>query len=573
MKVGKTMHAGLPKTVSEFAELTWKQVEWHMTTLAERKLTSGNLEDWLSDWSLLLSLIEETSARLRTAAALDTQDRDADRRLKEFRKNIWSPAMAANQTLRRKMLDCGLKAPAGFEVPVRQMRADVEVFCEENLPLLNEEKELQNEYDSIVGSQTVVWEGEEITVSRIAAKMADPDRTVRERAWRLKAERQRADGDAIGRVWTRLVSLRNEMAKNAGFDDYRSLRWREMYRFDYTPEDCFQFHDAVETVAKPAVSRIYSRYRSRLGVERLRPWDLEVDPSGKPPLRPFSDVEELTGKASSIFSEIDPQLGKYFQIMREEGLLDLDNRKNKAPHGWCATYPLVRKPFIFMNAVGTQRNVITLLHEAGHAFHVFEMGKLPYYQQLDVPGEFCEVASMAMELLAAPYLAAGESGFYSEEDATRARISHLEKAIVVSWPYCTAMDVFQHWVYTNPLESSDIRNCGKKWAEIWRRFMPVVDWGGLEEDLMNGWQYVPHFFGWAFYALEYAIARLGAAQIWRNAMSNPSEALRKYRKALSLGCTVSLPELFEVAGARFAFDTDTLREAVGLLEQTIEELS
>jgi oligoendopeptidase F len=563
----------LPDTVDEFLGLTWEKIEPHAEELAARGLTAGNLRGWLSDWSHLLSLIDEASARLRTAAAVDTRDRDAGRRFKDFREEIWSPAMDANQKLRMKLLSSGLAAPEGFEIPMLQMRADANTFCEKNLPLSNEEKALQNEYDTILGAQTVKWEGEEFTVSQLATKLADPDRTVREHAWRLRAERQLEDKDALDDVWRRMVELRQKMARNAGYDSYRGLRWEEMYRFDYTPEDCFEFHDAVESVAKPAVRRIYERHRSQLGVRTLRPWDLEADPQGRPPLKPFADVEELKARASAIFHRVDSRLGGYFELMRKEGLLDLDNRKHKAPHGWCASYAFVRRPFIFMNAVGTERNVITLLHEAGHAFHVFEMADLPYYQQLEAPGEFCEVASMAMELLAAPYIGKSEGGFYSDEDAARARIKHLENSIIVSWPYCAAMDVFQHWVYTNPEAASDAANCGKKWAEIWLRLMPVVDWHGLEDVLANAWQYVPHFFGWPFYALEYSIARLGAVQIWRNARVDQRKAVSQYRRALSLGCTVSLPQLFREAGAKFALDKDTLAEAVDLIEEAIDELS
>jgi oligoendopeptidase F len=566
------MSERLPETVDEFMGLGWSEVEGHMSELAQGELRAGNLKGWLSDWSQLLSLIDETSARLRTAAAIDTRDEEAGRRFKEFREQIWTPAMDANQKLRMKLLSSGLTVPQGFEMSLRQMKADAHVFCEENLPLLNEEKALQNEYDTVLGAQTVTWEGEEMTVSQVAGKLGDPDRAVRERAWRLRAERQLADKETIGSIWQELLSLRQQMAHNAGFQDYRALRWEEMHRFDYTPQDCLEFHDAVERVAKPVVGRIYEGYRSQLGVDRLRPWDLDADPQARPPLKPFASVEELEERASAVFRNLDTQLGEYFEVMRKEKLLDLENRKHKAPHGWCATYPLVRRPFIFMNAVGTERNVITLLHEAGHAFHVFEMAGLPYYQQLDAPGEFCEVASMAMELLAAPYIVKSRGGFYSDEDGARARKKHLENAIAVSWPYCTAMDAFQHWVYMNPGEASLITNCDKKWGEIWLRFMPVVDWDGLEIALLNGWQSVPHFFGWPFYALEYSIARLGAVQIWRNARTDKRKALSQYRSALSLGGTASLPELFETAGARFALDAETLREAVSLIEETIVDL-
>ncbi len=566
------MHDRLPQTAREFESWTWPEIEPFMRELAERKLSARNLDEWLSDWSRILSLLEETSARLKVRASTDTSDREAERRHLEFEEKVWSPSTACDQKIRENFIESSLAPPAGFEIPLRNMKAEVELFREENMPLLTEENQLENEYNKVVGGQTVEWDGEEITLSRLAAKLALPDREVRERAWRLSIERQMVDRQKIDKIWARLVALRHEMALNANLQDYRAFHWIDARRFDYTPEDCLRFHEAVLSEAVPAVGRIYEKYRSQMGVDKLRPWDLQADPAGKPPLEPFSTARELEEKASAILHSVDPELGSRFESMRSEGLLDLENRKNKAPHGWCTSYPLERKPFIFMNATGRERDVITLLHEAGHAFHVYEMADLPYYHQMEVPSEFDEVASMSMELLASPYLDAREGGFYSEEDAARARVRHLEHAIIVSWPYCTVMDAFQHWVYANPDISVDPRACGAKWSEMWLRFMPVVDWGGLEEALQTRWQYVPHLFGWPLYAMEYAIARLGSVEIWRNATEDRARAVSQYRKALSLGCTVGLRELYETAGARLAFDAGSLGEAVRTLEETMATL-
>jgi oligoendopeptidase F len=567
------MRNTLPRTTQEFSTWTWLQIEPITRELAERTLTAENLEAWLAEWSHLRSLLNETSARLQITASMDTTDTEADAHFATYQEEVFTPALAAEQKIKENLLNSDLAPPQDFEIPMRTMQVEADLFCEENLPLLMDEQKLINEYNKIIAGQTAEWEGEEVTLVHLEAKLQDPDRSTREQAWRLRLERQMDDREAISALWTKLLSLRHQIALNAGFEDYSAFRWQQLHRFDYTPEDILKFHQAIEMVAVPAVRRIYHRYRQCLGGTHLRPWDLEVDPLGRPPLQPFHDIGELEDKAAAIFRRLDPSLGRYFDTMRKERLLDLGNRKDKAPHGWCMTLPLARKAFIFMNAIGWHRDVIMLLHEAGHAFHVFEMAGLKYDQQLDVPAEFLEVASMGMELLAGPYLSANKGGFYSEEDNARARIKHLEDAIIVSWPYIAAMDAFQHWVYTNPEAAIDPATCDSKWVEIWLRFMPGVEWAGLEDALAISWQSIPHFFSWPLSGIEYGIAQLGAVQIWRNVLEDQTDALARYRKALSLGCTVPLPKLYEVAGAKLAFDADTLNQAVTLMETTIADLS
>ena len=566
------MNQPLPETALEFSTWTWADTEPRMRELAARPLTASSVADWLADWSHLRSLVEEASARLEVAAARDTSDSVAEARFNAFREEVYNPAMAADQEIVAHLLESGLTPPPDFEAPLRRMRADADLFAEENLDLLTEEQKLVNTYNRIVGAQTAQWEGEEVTLYELEAKLEDADRATREQAWRLRVERQLADREAIDGVWGDLLAVRREMALNAGFEDYRAFRWQQLHRFDYTPQDCACFREAIERVAVPAAVQIHERYRRCLGVPRLRPWDLEVDPQGRPPLRPFEDAGELELKAATVFQRIDRQLCATFERMQQEGLLDLENRKDKAPHGWCMTYPFARQAFIFMNAVGWQRDVMMLLHEAGHAFHVFEMAGLPYFHQLEVPAEFLEVASMAMELLAGTCLVAEDGGFYSEEDAARARVKHLEDAIIVSWPYIAAMDAFQDWAYTHLDAARDGQRCGEVWAEIWLRFMPGVDWGGLSDALRVSWQAIPHFFGWPLSGIEYGIAQLGAVQVWRNALEDQAAAVARYRRALSLGGTVSLPRLYEAAGARFAFDVDTLRRSIALMESTIAAL-
>jgi oligoendopeptidase F len=288
-------------------------------------------------------------------------------------------------------------------------------------------------------------------------------------------------------------------------------------------------------------------------------------------LRPFESMAELEAKTSAIFHAVDPQLGEYFEIMRREGLLDLDNRKNKAPGGYCTEFPITGCPFIFANSIGVHDDVQTLLHEGGHAFHLFESAALPYGWHIQIPWEFLEVASMSMELLAAPYLTVDYGGFYTPSQAARARIEHLERSLLF-WPYMAVVDAFQHWVYENPSEAIYTENCDSAWSDLWQRFMPGVDWSGLEQEMCTGWQRKAHIHTDPFYYVEYGLAQLGATQVWANALRDQAGAVAAYRRALALGDTASLPELFSAAGARFAFDTGALSEAVDLILRTVQEL-
>jgi oligoendopeptidase F len=561
----------LPRTLPELLQWTWPEIEPWYQDLASRELTAENVLRWLADWSLLKEQTSEMYNRLYVATTVNTADAEAGRRFKIYLDEIYPAASAAEQILKEKLLASELE-PTGFELYLRNIHAEANLFRQVNLPLLAEEQKLNTEYDKIVGAQTVIWEDREVTLSQLRPVYQNPDRAVRERAWRLATERQLADRESINALWVQYLSLRRQLAANADFEDYRAYRWQQLLRFDYTPADCFQFQRAIEDVVIPAARQIYERRRRRLEVESLRPWDLEVDPLGRPPLRPYQDVAELQSKTSAIFHQIDSQLGSYFDAMVSERLLDLENRKHKAPGGYCTSFAVIRRPFIFMNAVGVHSDVQTLLHESGHAFHVFETQYIPHVDQRSTGSEFAEVASMTMELLAAPYLNSENGGFYDEVDAARARMEHLEKAILF-WPYMAVVDAFQHWVYSNPDAAVDPAQCDAQWAALWKRFMPGVDWTGLEQEMMTGWHLKLHIHQLPFYYVEYGLAQLGAVQVWRNALDDQAQSVANYRRALALGGTAAIPELFAAAGAKFAFDAGTLRSAVNLIEATIDKLN
>jgi oligoendopeptidase F len=564
------MISSLPKTAIDFMNWDWRQIEPYFNDLRSRTLTHSGVMDWLSDWSRIRELVEESRWRHYVAKTLDTMNEGAGERYINFLEQVYSPTEKADQELKQMLLSSGFK-PEGFDIQLRNMRTEADLFREENLPLLNEDRKLASGYDKIVGAQTVEWEGDELTLIQLRPILMDPERSKRESAWRLAAARQLADREAINNLWIRLLEIRRQITENAQLSDYRTYRWRKLLRFDYTPKDCSRFHKAIEDVAVPAAMRIYDRRRERLGLKSLRPWDLIVDALKRPPLKPFSETGELETKASNIFQRVDPQLGSYFEIMRQEDLLDLDNRKGKAPGAYCVMFYAARRPFIFMNAVGLHEDVQTILHEAGHAFHDFEISQLPYYHQKKLAMEFAEVGSMAMELLAVPYLNADEGGFYSPKDAARARIEHLEESILF-WPYMAVVDAFQHWVYENIARAVEPANCDEKWGELWMRFMPGVDWSDLEREMVTGWHRKLHLYHEPFYYIEYGLAQLGAVHVWKNALQDQAQAVVQYREALSKGGTLPLPELYRIAGANLSFDAQTLSEVVSLMEHTIDEL-
>ncbi|MBU1749670.1 MAG: M3 family oligoendopeptidase [Chloroflexi bacterium] len=563
------MFTDLPPAPEQLIQWSWSQIEPYYQDLAARPLTADTVTDWLTDWSRLSECAVELELRLVIATTVNTVDQEAERRYNAFLDEIAPSLKVAEQGLKEKLLASDLK-PAGFDLPLRNMRAQADLFREANVPLLTQEAKLCTEYDKIRGAQMVIWEGQELTLAQLSPVYQETDRDRRERAWRLVAQRQLADREAINDLWQRFLPLRRQIAANAGVSDYCAYKWQQLQRFDYTPADCITFAQAIQDAVVPAASRIYERRCQRLGLAALRPWDLDVDPLGRPPLHPFDTTDEFVTRTAAVFHHVDPQLGAYFDRLVREDLLDLESRKNKAHGGYCEFLAASRQPFIFMNAAGVHVDVLTLLHEGGHAFHSLEACRLPYFAQWDSGMEFLEVASMAMELLAAPYLDAAD-GFYTPAQAARARIENLEKTILF-WPYMAVVDQFQHWVYQNPDDALDPAQCDAQWAALWARFMPGVDWSGLEQEMMTTWQRQLHIHQVPFYYVEYGLAQLGAVQVWRNALRDQARAVAAYRRALALGGTATIPELYETAGARFAFDAGTLREAVDLMEETIAAL-
>jgi oligoendopeptidase F len=447
----------------------------------------------------------------------------------------------------------------------------MELFDEANVPLFSELSELTTQWAKVNGAMTVRWEGKEKTPAQLLPFLESNDREVRERAFKLRAQPFIEQRDVLAGIFDRMYDLRQKVARNAGFTNYRDFAHRDKNRFDYTPEDCMRFHVAVEEAVLPAVERINDRRRRRMNLETLRPWDTTVDPAGRPALKPFQDVRTQIDRATSVFANVDPDFHDYFKAMDDARLLDLDNRKGKAPGGFCQTLAYSKQALIFMNAVGIDYDVRTLLHEAGHAFHAVEASRLPLLFQRFPGSEMAEVASMSMELLAAPFIGKQNGGYYSDEEARRSRADMLE-AVILFFPHCASVDAFQHWIYLDEAgRDADARD--RKWLDLRRRFEGMsVDWSGLDNERIARWYQQPHFFGSPFYYIEYGIAQLGALQVWRNSLHDPKGAVRQYREALALGATRSLPELFRAAGARLIFDSDGMRELITLAEEELDKL-
>lgn len=535
----------------------WENLEPLYRALRERPLKcAGCLERLILDRSELDALAEEAHANAYIRMTCHTDDEEAQARHMHFVQHVEPHLKKVRFELDRRIVESPFAQdldPERYGMLLRSLRRDVELFRPENVAIEAEVTKLDTQYSEINGAMTVDYDGQEQTLAQMARYQEETDRSVREQTWRLIAERRLRDAERIEAIYDGMIERRHCIARNAGFNNFRDYQHQRMRRFDYTPAHCEMFQRAVEQVWVPVMRRLNARRAKSLGLAALRPWDLRVDEHGRPPLRPFTDWEDLVARTSRAFHALDPELGAMFDTLRAGGCLDLDSRKGKAPGGYQYQRQFSRTPFIFMNAAGLQRDMQTMVHEAGHAFHSILCKHDPILAYRESPTEFAEVASMSMELLTFPVLGA----FYAPADADRARCSLLEN-IVSTLPWIAQIDAFQHWVYTHPGHSRQERTA--EWLRLNDRFGPSVDWSGVEPALRTGWQRQPHLFGAPFYYIEYGIAQLGAIQMWRLAREDQAKALSLYKKALSLGGSKPLPTLFQTAGLRFDFGPEIMRE-------------
>lgn len=557
-----------------FDPADWSQVQPLIDELRQRDLSSVDaLHDWLADASALADAMGEAGSRANIDHARDTSDTEAEQRYLHFIERIQPQLSEAFFHLQRKFLDCPYRdelTGERFDVLRREWEADVALFRPDNIPLNTELTKLFNQYNQRCGAMTVEYDEREQTLPQLAVYAERNDRAVREETWRLAADRRLEDREAFDDLFEQQLQLRQQVAENAGFEDFRVYIWQDKHRFDYTPQDCLDFADAVAEVVVPAIEQLDRERMQAMGLNALRPWDLSVDPRGRPALEPFdpADVEQLVADTRQLFERLSPVLAEQFRQLKMGENLDLDNRRGKHPGGFQAALPRSKQPFIFMNAVGVQRDVDTLLHEAGHAFHFLESVEhepLNFIRHASL--EFCEVASMSMELLGCDHY----DVFYDDPaDAARAKRKQLEGALRVL-PWIATIDSFQHWLYTNPGHSRAERY--DAWLSIHDRFSStLINWSGLAKQRKAMWHRQLHLFGAPFYYIEYGIAQLGALQVWRNSQRDAARTLDQLTTAFRRGGGVPLPTLFQTAGIHFDFRRETMEPLVETTLETLEQL-
>jgi oligoendopeptidase F len=481
-----------------------------------------------------------------------------------FVENIQPKLSEYNDLINKKIINNDFvdNLPERYEIMIRGIKSDVKIFREENISLQTRLSILGTKYNEIRGKQTVFFEGEEKTLAMMAIYQENTDRKIRESAWRAVTLRLLQDEEEISNIFEEMIGLRNQIAVNSGFEGFQEYMFAAMHRFDYSIKDCLEFHDAIEYSCMPHKHQMNDLRKEKMKLNKLRPWDTSVDIDGKKPLKPFVNADQLISGCSRIFHTMSKELGDFFDLLKENDCLDLDSRKGKAPGGYQYYLQKSRMPFIFMNAAGTQRNLETMIHEAGHAFHSFYSGHLDLINERDSPIEFAEVASMSMELLTHPYW----EEFYKKEDAERARIKHL-KGIIQFMPWMATIDSFQYWIYKNPKHTRIERV--EKWLEIQKRFGSKIEYEGinnedekLEKIIEISWQLQGHLFGAPFYYVEYGIAQLGALQLWKFYKRDKENALRLYKKGLSLGYTKGLTELFTASNLKMSFSKEHVTKLI-----------
>ncbi|QJW91916.1 M3 family oligoendopeptidase [Spirosoma taeanense] len=563
--------------IREDLELTsWDDVKSFYDDLLNRPVTSSiELQQWLMDRSELESYLSENFAWRYIQMTCDTANEDLVNRLNFFIEEIQPPMTAYGNDLDLKAINSPFLSDLtdeGFDVMVRGMKKAIEIFREENIPLQTEMQTEERKYGAIAGAMTVTMTGtdgtpEEMTLPQASDLLQSTDRSVREEAWRKIWERRYQDHVTLDQLFDRLRDLRHKMATNAGFANFRDYSFAALGRFDYTPQDCFNFHESVADAVVPLLNELAEERKQKLSVDPLRPWDAKVDVEGWPALKPFESGSELIEKTITCFDRLDRELGDDLRIMRAMGHLDLESRKGKAPGGY--NYPLeeIGVPFIFMNATSSLRDLVTMVHEGGHAVHSFLTRDLPLKAFRNPPMEVAELASMSMELLSMDHW----DVFFSDPDELRrAKRQHLE-SIIETLPWVATIDKFQHWVYEHPTHSVEERR--EQWARIFDQFADrITDWTGLEKYKEYYWQRQLHLYEVPFYYIEYGIAQLGAIGVWRNYRRDAQRGLAGYKNALSLGYKAPIRDIYAAADVPFDFSREHIRELMRFVWEELEKL-
>lgn len=556
---------------SDFKVTTWEALEPYFKEAQDREINSReDLEQWLYDISELEAVISEDACWRQIKMTCDTTDKSLEESFAFFCMEIQPKLQPYADALNHKLIGSPFTQELDKEkyfTYLRNVKKSIELFREANIPLQAELSVMQQQYGAITGAMTVEVNGQEYTLQQASKFLESHDRALREEVYRKIQERRLQDKEKLDELYTQLVHKRDEVARNAGFANYRDYKFVELGRFDYSKEDCFQFHEAVKLHVVPLVAQINKAKKEKLGIHTLRPWDTEAEPEGVQPLQPFDGGKELLDKTEECFSSLNPFFADCLKKMNSLGHLDLESRKGKAPGGYNCPLAESGAPFIFMNAAGQMGDVTTMVHEGGHAVHSFLAHNLELSAFKEYPMEIAEVASMSMELFTMNHW---DTFFDSKEDLKRAKEHQLERVITI-FPWIATIDKFQHWVYEHPQHTTEERTGA--WMNILNEFSTeTVDFTGLEEYRKNGWQRQLHLFEVPFYYIEYGIAQLGAIGLWKQYIRNPQQALQNYINALSLGGTKTLPRLYEAAGIEFNLSPEYIRSLMEFVKEEMDKL-
>jgi oligoendopeptidase F len=557
---------------ADFKITTWDNLKSYFEELLTRPVNSASdLEKWLRDRSELESVVSEDMGWRYIRMTCFTDNEEYSNAYKDFVQNIQPHMAPLSDQLNKKAIDSpylnSLASRDGYSMMIRNMKKEIEIFREANVPLFTEINTETQKYSQISGAMTVNIDGQEMTLQQASVLLMSTDRAKRESVYRKVQERRLKDKVSLDDLYSSLIKLRNQVAKNADFANFRDYMFKAYGRFDYSPKDCFEFHEAIQSEVVPILNDLAASRKKRLKVDSLRPWDKAVDPEGREALKAFKDGKDLTEKSIEAFQRLDPFLGQCLAIMREMGHLDLESRKGKAPGGY--NYPLaeIGVPFIFMNATSTLRDMTTIMHEGGHAVHNFLTKDLALNDFKSPPMEVAELASMSMELISMDHW----NIFFSDSaELKRAKAEQLED-IIETLPWVATIDKFQHWVYENPAHSQEERKVN--WCRIFDQFADnQTDWSGLQEMKEYMWQKQLHLYEVPFYYIEYGMAQLGAIAVWRNFKRNNKEGLQGYMNALKLGYMKTIPEIYKAAGIRFDFSKSYIRELMSFVREEMEEV-
>ncbi|MEQ8363476.1 MAG: M3 family oligoendopeptidase [Cyclobacteriaceae bacterium] len=556
----------------DFKVTTWEALKPFFDQLMAMDLLSlDQLEEWLKHRSELESIISEDAGWRYIRMTCFTENEEHRKSYQDFVENIQPHMSPLSDALNKKLMDCeylkGLEDREGYDMMIRNIRKEIELFREANISLFTEINMKTQKYGQISGAMSVEIDGKEMTMQQAGVLLMSTDRKERETVYQTILERRLKDKETLDQLFSELIQLRTKVASNADFSNFRDYMFKSYGRFDYTPEDCFQFHEAIHSEVVPFLDKMAKQRKEKLAVPTLRPWDKAVDPEGREPLKAFNDGKELTEKAIEVFSKLDPYLGQCLTIMREMGHLDLDSRKGKAPGGY--NYPLseIGVPFIFMNATSTLRDMTTIMHEGGHAVHNFLTMDLKLNDFKSPPMEVAELASMSMELISMDHW---DIFFNNEADLKRAKLEHLED-LIATLPWVATIDKYQHWIYENPGHTLEERKVN--WNRVLNEFSDsITDWSGLQEGKDYMWQKQLHLYEVPFYYIEYGMAQLGAIAVWRNYRNNPQKGLQGYMNALKLGYIKTIPEIYSAAGIRFDFSKEYIKELMDFVKQEMGKI-